>query len=72
MEFLSKKKTVEGVNYFGKPKLPPGQYVTEKFPVLTYGETPVISLKDWRFRVWGLAEEQEWTWEEFLKLPQST
>lgn len=72
MSLFSKKQTVEGVNYFGKPKLPRGQYITEKFPVLTYGEMPSISLKDWRFRVWGLVEqEKEWTWEEFLKLPQT-
>jgi DMSO/TMAO reductase YedYZ molybdopterin-dependent catalytic subunit len=72
MGLLSKKQAVVGVNAFGKPKLPPGQYFTEKFPVLTYGEVPVISEKDWRFRVWGLVEEErEWTWEEFLKLPQT-
>lgn len=72
MGLLSKKQTVVGVNSFGKPKLPPGQYSTEKFPVLTYGEMPVISLRDWRFRVWGLVEEErEWTWEEFMQLPQT-
>ncbi len=72
MGLLSKKQAVVGVNAFGRPKLPPGQYVTEKFPVLTYGEVPVISERDWRFRVWGLVEEErEWTWEEFLKLPQT-
>jgi DMSO/TMAO reductase YedYZ molybdopterin-dependent catalytic subunit len=72
MGLLSKKQEVIGVNSFGKPKLPPGQYGTEKFPVLTYGEVPVISERDWRFRVWGLVEEErEWTWEEFLKLPQT-
>ena len=29
---------------------PPGQFVTEKFPILTYGATPRISLDDWQFR----------------------
>ncbi|HEX9829305.1 MAG TPA: sulfite oxidase-like oxidoreductase [Bacteroidota bacterium] len=72
MSLFTKKQEIAGVNSFGKKKLPQGQYSTDKFPVLTYGETPKISLEDWRFRVWGLVEEQEWTWEEFLKLPQST
>lgn len=73
MGLFSKKQTLEGVNSFGKAKLPPGQSVTEKFPVLTYGETPKVDLATWRFRVWGLVEqEREWSWDEFLKLPQST
>ena len=73
MSLFSKKVELQrAVNSFGKPKLPQGQYITEKFPVLSYGETQIISLKEWRFRVWGLVEEQQWTWEEFLKLPQST
>ena len=29
---------------------PPGQFVTDKFPVLTYGQTPVVETKDWKFR----------------------
>lgn len=71
MGLFEKKIVVEGLNAFGKPKLPPGQTPTTKFPVLTYGETPVISTEQWRFRVWGLVEPMEWRWEEFLKLPQS-
>jgi DMSO/TMAO reductase YedYZ molybdopterin-dependent catalytic subunit len=72
MGIFSKHHNVEGLNYFGKPNLPPGQSVTEKFPVLTYGDIPSIATADWRFRVWGLVEEREWTWDEFLNLPQST
>ncbi len=71
MGLFEKRIRVEGMNSFGKPKLPPGQEPTVKFPVLTYGETPNISLKDWRLRVWGLVDEREWTWEEFMRLPQS-
>jgi DMSO/TMAO reductase YedYZ molybdopterin-dependent catalytic subunit len=64
---------IVGLNSLGKPKLPPGQVATAKFPVLTYGDIPAIETKDWRFRVWGLVEnEVEWTWEEFMKLPQTT
>jgi DMSO/TMAO reductase YedYZ molybdopterin-dependent catalytic subunit len=50
-------------------KTPPGQFVTDKFPVLSYGSTPRVDLKEWRFRVTGRVEqEMEWTWEEFLAL----
>ena len=54
-------------------KAPPGQFLTEKFPVLTYGPTPKIDTKEWRFRVFGLVEEElELDWKEFLALPQVT
>lgn len=49
---------------------PPGQFVTEKFPILTYGATPRIKLDDWRFRVFGhVAEEITLDWEQFTALP---
>jgi DMSO/TMAO reductase YedYZ molybdopterin-dependent catalytic subunit len=72
MALFGKNVTPKGVNSHGKPKLPPDQSGTEKFPVLTYGETPAISHEQWRFTVWGSVEtEAEWTWSEFLALPQS-
>ena len=47
-------------------RVPAGQYLTDKFPVLTFGSTPVIDMAQWRFQVSGLVEEElEWTWEEF-------
>ncbi len=52
---------------------PPGQFVTEKFPVLTFGPTPRIPTADWQFRVFGLvAEELTLDWEQFNDLPQVT
>jgi DMSO/TMAO reductase YedYZ molybdopterin-dependent catalytic subunit len=54
-------------------RVPPGQRVTEGWPVLTYGNTPRIDLKDWRFTAGGEVEEQlSFTWEEFSALPQAT
>ena len=35
----------------GTERVPPGQVLTEKFPVLTYGGTPRVSRESWRFRV---------------------
>ena len=51
-------------------RIPPGQYLTEDFPVLSAGPTPLISLDRWTFKIEGLVKEKiSWTWVEFLKLP---
>jgi DMSO/TMAO reductase YedYZ molybdopterin-dependent catalytic subunit len=52
-------------------RLPPGQIITEKWPVLSAGPTPRIDLGAWRFRVFGLTE-REWSagWREFQALPR--
>lgn len=51
-------------------RLPPGQSLTQKFPVLHYGPVPDVDLSTWEFRVWGDVEEEvRWTWEEFNQLP---
>ena len=53
------------------PRLPPGQVLTQKWPVLTYEGTPRVDLKEWTFRCFGLVErEVSWTWKEFLDLPR--
>lgn len=55
----------------GHDRVPPGQVLTSKFPVLSYSDTPHIDLKAWRLKVWGLvAEPREFTWTEFLQLPR--
>ncbi|MEM1369164.1 MAG: sulfite oxidase-like oxidoreductase [Cyanobacteria bacterium P01_H01_bin.15] len=53
-------------------RVPPGQHLAKGFPVLTYGDTPQISLDSWTFNVWGLVEAQQFRWAEFMSLPQST
>ena len=53
--------------------VPPGQYVTEKFPVLTFGPTPKIDLDTWRFKAFGLVEEElALDWEQFTSLDKIT
>jgi DMSO/TMAO reductase YedYZ molybdopterin-dependent catalytic subunit len=52
-------------------RVPPGQYVTEDFPVLSAGPTPRTPLDQWSFEVrnpGGL--DRRWGWDEFLALPQ--
>lgn len=52
-------------------RLPPGQYETRDFPVLSAGPTPRISLAQWDFRVTGETDnERQWTWEQFRALPR--
>ncbi len=54
-------------------RLPPGQYRTDKWPVLHYGGIPRIDLATWEFAVTGEVEEPvRWTWEEFTHLPRTT
>ncbi len=54
-------------------RIPPNQRLTEGWPVLTYGGTPRIDLKEWRFVVAGEVEEEvSFTWQEFSALPQTT
>ena len=52
------------------PRLPPGQYLTEDFPVLSAGPTPRIDLGEWRFDIrTESGEGASWSWDEFLELP---
>ena len=51
-------------------RVPPGQYVTRDFPVLSAGPTPRTPLAEWTFSITGAVDAgRSWTWEEFLRLP---
>jgi DMSO/TMAO reductase YedYZ molybdopterin-dependent catalytic subunit len=53
-------------------RLPPGQALTVKFPVLHYGPVPVFNPQTWNLRLWGEVEkEASWNWDEFNRLPRS-
>jgi DMSO/TMAO reductase YedYZ molybdopterin-dependent catalytic subunit len=53
-------------------RVPPGQVLTEKWPVLTYGQTPRFDSKKWSFRCFGLVDaEVAWSWDEFRALPRA-
>ena len=56
-----------------QPDAPPGQFVTDRFPVLTFGPTPRINLDDWQFKISGLVDEEiTLDWKQFNDLPQIT
>ena len=65
----AKEKEVKDQN-----RLPPGQALTERFPVLHYGPTPMYdSLDTWDLRIFGLVEEEVvWDWEMFNQLPRTS
>lgn len=55
----------------GNPALPPGQYETPSFPVLTAGPAPYIARADWEFYITTeTGQRRAWSWDELLALPQ--
>ena len=54
-----------------QPGLPPGQYLTESFPVLSAGPTPRINTAEWEFQLTTeTGQSHSWSWDEFQNLPQ--
>jgi DMSO/TMAO reductase YedYZ molybdopterin-dependent catalytic subunit len=52
-------------------RVPPGQYMTRDFPVLSAGPTPRASLSEWDFQLTGaVSRPRRWSWEEFRALPR--
>jgi DMSO/TMAO reductase YedYZ molybdopterin-dependent catalytic subunit len=52
------------------PELPPGQYLTEDFPVLSAGPTPRIDTADWSFSITTESGAvKTWSWDELMALP---
>ena len=63
------RRTAEGSGDVGS-RIPPGQYITRDFPVLSAGPTPRTPLEQWTFSIQGLVKEPvSWSWQEFLALP---
>jgi DMSO/TMAO reductase YedYZ molybdopterin-dependent catalytic subunit len=69
-EGADRRKVEENIRNQGR--LPPGQALTLKFPVLHYGPIPPFNPATWDFRVWGeVEEEKSWSWNEFDQLPRT-
>lgn len=53
-------------------RLPPGQRLVDKWPVLDLGVTPRLDLAEWRLTIDGLVENPlAWNWQDFLAVSQS-
>src|SRR3954452_6474980 len=70
-------------NFFRRPlnerekavadRLPPGQYLTEKWPVLHYGSGPKVDLATWDFVIDGRVESPvKLSYDDFKTMPRST
>jgi len=67
---MSQEKIIRSPDIERKNRVPPGQRLTEKWPVLQHGGVPSIDVSQWTFRIWGLVEkERKLSYEEFLALP---
>jgi len=68
--FRSKAEDKVRAAGFDPARLPPGQYLTEKWPVLHAGDVPDTDLAVWDFKVWGEVEEPlTLTFEQLKELP---
>jgi DMSO/TMAO reductase YedYZ molybdopterin-dependent catalytic subunit len=68
--FRSKAEDKVRAAGFDPARLPPGQYFTEKWPVLHAGDVPDTDLAVWDFKVWGEVEEPlTLTFEQLKELP---
>jgi len=66
MGFFDRNRKVLSERGIDPDRLPPGQYHTERFPVLHAGSVPDIDLAEWDFAVDGLvAKPPRWSWDEF-------
>jgi DMSO/TMAO reductase YedYZ molybdopterin-dependent catalytic subunit len=69
MKFFTKKADLPAET---AARVPPGQYLTQKWPVLHYGPVPPFNPKTWDFRVFGNVENEiKLNWEAFQKLEQT-
>lgn len=72
VERLKRVKNIPGASE--DERVPPGQFLTTKFPVLHYGAVPIYeNLDKWDFRVFGLVDEPlRFNWDGLMKLPRAT
>jgi len=67
--FFQRKEAENKMRQAGR--LPPGQSLTQKFPVLHYGGVPGFDPATWKFRIWGeVVNPVTFNWEEFSRLPR--
>jgi DMSO/TMAO reductase YedYZ molybdopterin-dependent catalytic subunit len=62
--------------FFGRGKrddaLPPGQYLTDGFPVLSAGPTPRVETDKWQFSIIADGQRHEWSWSQLQMLPSES
>lgn len=69
---LRGKPGEKGGTEASQERLPPGQSLTERWPILDLGVRPRVNLSDWKLEITGLVDRPAvWSWEDFLALPRS-
>ncbi len=72
MSFFSRKRDELAQRGIDPARMPPGQYTTDRFPVLHAGVVPEVDLDTWSFTVAGLVDQPlEWSYQEILAMPVS-
>jgi DMSO/TMAO reductase YedYZ molybdopterin-dependent catalytic subunit len=73
MSFVSRRFRRRGTVEGDASRIPPGQYLTRDFPVLSAGPTPRTPLDQWSLTIDGAVDQaRRWSWEEFRALPSET
>ena len=73
MSFVSRGFRGRRASEADTARLPPGQYLTPDFPVLSAGPTPHTPLDQWSFSIQGLVDQaRSWSWDELTALPSET
>ncbi len=68
---MASEEIIRSPDTLRKNRIPPGQELTIKFPILHYGSVPSINVSRWTFTISGLVEPQrKLTYDEFQKLPR--
>lgn len=71
MALFGRNTSTREIRADGRVRLPPGQRLTDGWPVLHYGGIPNVDLTAWKLDIFGLVEnELSFTWDEFMALPQ--
>jgi DMSO/TMAO reductase YedYZ molybdopterin-dependent catalytic subunit len=69
VNFFEKNRAALAQRGFDPDRLPPGQYFTERFPVLHVGDVPTIAREQWTLRLFGeVADERTITFDELSRL----
>ncbi|MAT41431.1 MAG: sulfite oxidase-like oxidoreductase [Anaerolineaceae bacterium] len=70
--FSASKRREEEKQKRAEGRLPPGQSLTQKFPVLHYGPVPSVDLSTWDLKFFGEVESPlTLNWEQFNQLPRT-
>lgn len=73
MGFFDRNRKEVAEKGYDPNRLPPGQYLTDRFPVLHVGDVPTYAPGEWNLTIGGLVDNPYvLTWEELIELPSHT